>query len=154
MTSQVCRWKREQRKPYLNRWRNTTSGWPAVDDRFICVLSPWTRSALRSWMLTNVPTTICICKPFSCKACPGKARISKILCKPMGEHNDRLTTSTSAVYHPSVWPTLTKTQDVSVKARTKEIPCKPVEEQNVRLTRGPSAVYHPDEKRPSFRDAH
>ena len=84
---------------------------------------------------------------------------SKILFKPMGEHNDRLTTGSSAVYHrnekrTSVWPTQTKTLDVSVKARTKEILCKPVGEQNVQLTRGSSAVYHRDEKRSSFRDAH
>ena len=30
-----------------------------------------TASALRSWLLTSVPTPICPCKPFSCKACPG-----------------------------------------------------------------------------------
>ena len=28
-------------------------------------------SALRCWLLTSVPTPICLCKPFSCKACPG-----------------------------------------------------------------------------------
>ena len=27
---------------------------------------------VRSWMLTSVPTPICLCKPFSCKACPRK----------------------------------------------------------------------------------
>ena len=31
-----------------------------------------TASALRCWLLTSVPTPICLCKPFSCKACPGK----------------------------------------------------------------------------------
>ena len=31
-----------------------------------------TRSAFCSWLLTNVPSPICLCKPFSCKACPGK----------------------------------------------------------------------------------
>ena len=30
-----------------------------------------TASALRSWLLTSVPTPICLCKPLSCKACPG-----------------------------------------------------------------------------------
>ena len=28
-------------------------------------------TALRSWLLTRVPTSICLWKPFSCKACPG-----------------------------------------------------------------------------------
>ena len=42
---------------------------PAVDQRLI----RGTASALRSWLLTNVPTPICLCKPFSCKAYPGIA---------------------------------------------------------------------------------
>ena len=29
-----------------------------------------TKSALRSWLLIDVPTLICPCKPFLCKACP------------------------------------------------------------------------------------
>ena len=28
-----------------------------------------TTAALRSWLLTNVPPPICLCKPYSCKAC-------------------------------------------------------------------------------------
>ena len=40
---------------------------PAVDNRFITR----TRSALSSWLLTSGPTLFCLCKPFSCKACPG-----------------------------------------------------------------------------------
>ena len=34
-------------------------------------VSAGTRSALCSWLLTSGPTPICLCKPFSCKACPG-----------------------------------------------------------------------------------
>ena len=37
---------------------------PPVSAHFHC--------ALRSWLLTSVLTPICPCKPFSCKACPGK----------------------------------------------------------------------------------
>ena len=54
---------------------------PAVDNRFIHGSSTvyprfisGTASALRSWLLTSVPTPICPCKPFSCKACPGMAK--------------------------------------------------------------------------------
>ena len=39
----------------------------AVDHLFIT----GTKRALRSWLLTSVPTPICLCKPFSCRACPG-----------------------------------------------------------------------------------
>ena len=39
---------------------------PAFRQRFI----RGTRSALCSWLLTHLPTPICICKPFSCKVCP------------------------------------------------------------------------------------
>ena len=35
--------KLKQRKPYVNLWRNKTSGWPAVYMRFIGVLSPGPR---------------------------------------------------------------------------------------------------------------
>ena len=63
--------KHEQAKSYVNRWRNEIRGWPrgwpAVDPRLIS----GTASALRSWLLTSVPTPTCLCKPFSCKACPG-----------------------------------------------------------------------------------
>ena len=33
--SWACFWKHEQRKPYVNRWMNTTSGSPTVYSRFI-----------------------------------------------------------------------------------------------------------------------
>ena len=48
-----------------NPWLTTSSS--AVYPRFIS----GTASALRSWLLTSVPSPICLCKPFSCKACPG-----------------------------------------------------------------------------------
>ena len=38
-----------------------TSGLSAGREAFFCF-----------WPLTNVPTPICLCKPFSCTACPGK----------------------------------------------------------------------------------
>ena len=41
-----------------------TCGLSAIDNRFI----RGTTAALRSWLLTNVPTPICLCKLFSCKA--------------------------------------------------------------------------------------
>ena len=44
-----------------------TTGLSAVYPRFIS----GTRSALSSWLLTSGPTLFCLCKPFSCKACPG-----------------------------------------------------------------------------------
>ena len=53
--------KHEQRKSYVNRWGEQ-------NPRFIS----GTRSALCSWLLASVPTPICLCKPFSCRACPGK----------------------------------------------------------------------------------
>ena len=40
----------------------------AVDERFI----RGTTAALRSWLLTSVPTPICLCKRCSCKAFPRK----------------------------------------------------------------------------------
>ena len=43
-----------------------TTGLSAVYPRFI----RWTTAALRSWLLTNVPTPICLCKVVSCKARP------------------------------------------------------------------------------------
>ena len=50
----------EEQKPLL------TTGLCAVYLLFIS----GTASALRSWLLTTVPTFFCLCKPFSCKACP------------------------------------------------------------------------------------
>ena len=52
---------------------------PAVDQRFI----RGTTGALRSWLLTNVPTPSCLCKPFSCKACPGIMKPGQILDDPL-----------------------------------------------------------------------
>ena len=49
-----------------------------MDPRFTTGLSPvyhrfisGTRSALCSWLPTSGTTLFCLCKPFSCKACPG-----------------------------------------------------------------------------------
>ena len=50
--------------------RLTTSSSP-VYPRFIS----GTRSALSSWLLTSGTTPFCLCKPFSCKACPGTCRV-------------------------------------------------------------------------------
>ena len=58
--------RHEQRNPYVNRRRNKTRRWPAVYPRLIS----GTGSALCFWLLTSGPTP-CLCKPFSCKACPG-----------------------------------------------------------------------------------
>ena len=55
-----------------------TTGSSAVYHRFIS----GTKSALRSWLLTSIPTPICLYKFFSCKACPGKQTEKR---------NDRLT---------------------------------------------------------------
>ena len=43
------------------------SGWSAVDDRSISR----TKRDLNSWLLTSEPSAFCLCKTFSCKACPG-----------------------------------------------------------------------------------
>ena len=48
-----------------NQW--FTSGLPAVYQRFISR----TKSALCSWLPTSGKTLFCLCKPFSCKVCPG-----------------------------------------------------------------------------------
>ena len=55
-------------KPLKEQNVRLTRGLAAVYHRFI----NGTASALRCWLLTSVPTLICFCKPFSCKACPGK----------------------------------------------------------------------------------
>ena len=44
-----------------------TTGSSPVYPRFIS----GTKNALSSWLLTGGPTPFCLCKPFSCKACPG-----------------------------------------------------------------------------------
>ena len=63
-------------KPTKQQNPRLTSGSSAVYPRLIS----GTKSALRSWLLTSVPTPICLCKPFSCKACPGIS-----LVRPSGE---------------------------------------------------------------------
>ena len=55
-------------KPAEEQNQRLTRGSSAVHPWFIS----GTKSALRSWLLTSVPTPFCLCKPFSCKACPGK----------------------------------------------------------------------------------
>ena len=55
-------------KPVEEQNKRLTSGRPAVCQRF----RRGTASALRCWLLTSVPTAICLCKPFLCKACPRK----------------------------------------------------------------------------------
>ena len=59
--------KHEPAKPYVNRRGNTTRVCIAFHPRLIS----GTKSALRSWLLTSGPAPFCLCKPFSCKACPG-----------------------------------------------------------------------------------
>ena len=60
----------EEQNPRLTR------GLSPVYSRFIT----GTASALRCWLLTSVPTPICLCKPFSCKACPGITDIFNFHC--------------------------------------------------------------------------
>ena len=59
---------REQAKSDVKRWRNTTSGWRAVDERLISCLSP-ERGALFVPGCWAVDRRFFNCKPFSCKAC-------------------------------------------------------------------------------------
>ena len=53
-------------KPMEEQKQWCIRGLSAIDNRFI----RGTAAALRSWLLTSVPSPICLCKPFSCKACP------------------------------------------------------------------------------------
>ena len=63
-----------------------------VDSRFITGSSgghprfiSGTRNALSSWLLTSVPSPICLCKPFSCKPeIPGHALHDRGLQKQIG----------------------------------------------------------------------
>ena len=63
--------KNEHRKSYVNRWRNKSSGWPTVGQRFIRGLFARPRALFVPgfwpvyWRLR-----ICFCKLFSFKACP------------------------------------------------------------------------------------
>ena len=59
----ACPWEHGQRGSHVNRWGKK----PRVYQQFIRGVT----SALRSWLLTSGPLPICLCKPFSCKACPG-----------------------------------------------------------------------------------
>ena len=119
-------------------------------------------------MLTSVPTLICLCKPFSCKACPG------INCRVQnpdipragkdgaahggtagqgGDGQDGTSTGRSAqeITAPLIFQTIEKTAlGVSLVARTKETLCKPMEEQNPRLPSGLSTVCLRDDGRSPF----
>ena len=66
-----------------------TTGSSPVYQRFIT----GTRSALSSWLPTSGPPPFCLCKPYSCKACPGTDGGTK----PAVDH--RFITGLSAVYH-------------------------------------------------------
>ena len=54
-------------KPTEEQNQRLTSGLSAVYQQFIS----GTRSALFSWLPNSGTTPFCLCKPFSCKACPG-----------------------------------------------------------------------------------
>ena len=51
----------------LHKWCPLKMTWAAVCNRFI----RGTTAALRSWLLASGTTPYYLCKPFSCKACPG-----------------------------------------------------------------------------------
>ena len=53
-------------RPMEEHKERLTSSLPAFDTWFIIK----TRSPLCSWLLTSGPTLFCLCKRFSCKACP------------------------------------------------------------------------------------
>ena len=55
-------------KPMEEQNQRLTRGLSPVYHGFIS----GTRSALCSWLPTSGPTPLCLCKPFSCKACPEK----------------------------------------------------------------------------------
>ena len=67
-----------QARHVRERRRNETTGCQPVYHRFISR----TRNVLRSWLLTSVPTPICLRKPFSCNACPGKGEFTGRLQSP------------------------------------------------------------------------
>ena len=71
-TKENCCKEIEEQNPQLTR-----SSLP-VYQRFITE----TTSALSCWLLTSGPTPFCLCKPFSCKACPGKWFRIRILLQP------------------------------------------------------------------------
>ena len=65
--SSQARTKKTPCKPVEEQNVRLTRRLSAVYPRFIT----GTASAFRCWLLTSLPTPICLCKPFSCKACPG-----------------------------------------------------------------------------------
>ena len=64
--------KNEQTKSHVNRMREQNHRLPTGLSAVYPRLISGTAIALRSWLLTSVPTPICLCKPCSCKACPRK----------------------------------------------------------------------------------
>ena len=64
-TSEILCKTMEEQNPRL------TTGSSPVYQRFIT----GTRSALSSWLPTSGTTSFCLCKLFSCSACPGRIRL-------------------------------------------------------------------------------
>ena len=98
-------------KPAVHHRFTTDS--PPVHHRFISE----TKSALRSWLLTSVPTPICLCKPFSCKACP-KIKISvnefcELLVKRQNDPQVHQTPMSLPIYMGTGTVALCKTDPVS-----------------------------------------
>ena len=62
--------KHEYRKSYVNRWRNKTSGWQAVDPRLTSGLTAGPRALFVAGCLT-VYRRLFFYKLFSCRACLG-----------------------------------------------------------------------------------
>ena len=78
-------------KPMEEQNPRLTRGLSPVYPRFIT----GTASVLRCWLLTSVPKSICLCKPFSCKACPGKNKLSSI-------DKKQETTSNTFMHHKTI----------------------------------------------------
>ena len=76
--------KHEQRNSYVNRLGNKARGLQAGRGALF-VPGCWP-------VYRRLPVSV---NPL-CRACPGKARTAKTLCKPMGEQSPRLTTGSSA----------------------------------------------------------
>ena len=125
-----------------------------VDPRFIT----GTRNALSSWLLTSGPTPFCLCKPFSCKACPGIAHSCRLfhLSNPKPGHTtggsgrdarrsvgagsgrsgrrQNCSPRRQESLAPSKASRTSRLNDSS-EARKSEILWKPMEKQSPRLTR-------------------
>ena len=136
----------EERNPRL------TTGSSPVYHRFIRE----TRSALCSWLPTSGTTLFCLCKPFSCQACPRKSYTNRWRNK-----NPRLNRGSSAVYlrdkKRSLFLAADQWTDAFLSLETFFMQCmsgnilyKPMEERNLRLTTGCSPVFQGDEKRSLF----